>query len=135
MSFWTTWKLRLFIVGRIITVLGIILLIIRGSPILIGMIIVGIILILIGLIWKPKEKKKVITSTEIENLEKKKIENKKRGTKYGIVLEFKIKVHIRGMYCYNYRRYIAHYTPWFFHFLCTNNRGNNCISDRVNLET
>jgi membrane-bound ClpP family serine protease len=56
-------KLRLIIMGIIIAALGAILLIIKGSlEAFIGLIIVGIVLLVIGLAWKPKEKAAKVAS-------------------------------------------------------------------------
>jgi hypothetical protein len=50
-------KLRLILMGCILTVLSIIFMIVRGySEPLIGLLIVGIILTVVGFAWKPKEK-------------------------------------------------------------------------------
>jgi hypothetical protein len=54
------WKLRLLLIGAINAIIGIILGINRGFSILIIVYIaVALGVCLIGLIWKPKEKKKV----------------------------------------------------------------------------
>jgi len=53
------WKLRLLLGGAINAIIAIVLLLFRGVSILIiAYIAFGIIVFLIGLIWKPKEKKK-----------------------------------------------------------------------------
>lgn len=46
-------KLRLILMGCIISVLGAILLIARGySPELLGVLLVGLVLLVVGLLWK-----------------------------------------------------------------------------------
>jgi len=50
-------KLRLILMGCILTILGMVLLILRGfSAPLVGLLIIGIILALIGILWKPGKK-------------------------------------------------------------------------------
>ncbi len=57
MNFFTNWKLRLLLAGCIIAVLGVVLLILRGFSIpFVALIAVGIVLFVIGIIWKPKVK-------------------------------------------------------------------------------
>jgi glucose uptake protein GlcU len=53
MKFTQAMKLRLIVMGCIISVLGGILLIRRGySPALVGLLVVGIALLVVGLLWK-----------------------------------------------------------------------------------
>ena len=55
--FWTDLKLRFILAGCIVSIIGVVLLIIHGfSFIYIGLIIAGIIILVIGLIWKLKVK-------------------------------------------------------------------------------
>lgn len=50
-------KLRLILMGCILTILGAVLLILRGfSDPLLGILIVGIVLAFIGILWKPRKK-------------------------------------------------------------------------------
>jgi len=54
------WRLRLLLIGAINAIIGIFVGIFRGySIVVIGYIAVSLVVCLIGLIWKPKEKKKV----------------------------------------------------------------------------
>ena len=54
--FWNL-KIRFILAGCIVAIIGLVLLIIHGlSVFYIGLIIVGIIVLVIGLIWKPKAK-------------------------------------------------------------------------------
>jgi ABC-type bacteriocin/lantibiotic exporter with double-glycine peptidase domain len=57
MNFFANLKLRFLLGGGIVTVIGIVLLFIRVE-IGIVLIVIGIVAFLIGLIWKPKKKKK-----------------------------------------------------------------------------
>jgi hypothetical protein len=55
--FWTNLKLRFIIAGCIVSIIGVVMLIIHGfSVIYIGVIIAGLIVLVIGLIWKFKVK-------------------------------------------------------------------------------
>ena len=57
MKFTQAMKLRLMLMGCIISVLGSALLIIRGySPELVGVLVVGIVLLVAGLLWKQTKK-------------------------------------------------------------------------------
>jgi len=49
-------KLRLILAGCIVSVLGAVLLVVRGySPGLLGVLVVGIVILVVGLLWrKPK---------------------------------------------------------------------------------
>jgi membrane-bound ClpP family serine protease len=50
-------KLRLIVMGCIISVLGCALLIVRGySPELVGLLVVGIVVLVVGLLWKQTKK-------------------------------------------------------------------------------
>jgi len=50
-------KLRLFLMGCILTVLSVIFMVVRGySAPLAGLLVVGIVLAVIGVVWKPKKK-------------------------------------------------------------------------------
>jgi Na+-transporting methylmalonyl-CoA/oxaloacetate decarboxylase beta subunit len=50
-------KLRLILMGCILTVIGVILLIARGfSAPLVGILVIGILLAAVGVIWKPRKK-------------------------------------------------------------------------------
>lgn len=50
-------KLRLFLMGCILTVVGVILLVLNGfSAPLVGILVIGIILAVVGIVWKPREK-------------------------------------------------------------------------------
>ena len=50
-------KLRLILMGCILTVLGAILIVARGfSTPLVGILVVGIVLASIGVVWKPQKK-------------------------------------------------------------------------------
>lgn len=56
------WKLRLLLIGAINAIIGISVGIFRGySIVVIGYIAISIVVCLIGVIWKPKEKNKVNT--------------------------------------------------------------------------
>jgi membrane-bound ClpP family serine protease len=50
-------KLRLILMGCILTVIGVILLILHGfSPAFVGILIIGIVLFVVGYVWKPRKK-------------------------------------------------------------------------------
>ena len=50
-------KLRLILMGCILTALGVILIIVKGfSTPLVGLLALGILLALIGIVWKPRMK-------------------------------------------------------------------------------
>jgi hypothetical protein len=50
-------KLRLILMGCILTVIGVILLVLNGfSAPLVGILIIGIILAVVGIVWKPRKK-------------------------------------------------------------------------------
>ncbi len=50
-------KLRLILMGCILTILGTILIVARGfSTPLVGILVVGIVLAAIGIVWKPQKK-------------------------------------------------------------------------------
>lgn len=50
-------KLRLILMGCILTVIGVILLIIRGySASFVGILIIGIVLAVVGVVWNPRKK-------------------------------------------------------------------------------
>jgi hypothetical protein len=50
-------KLRLILMGCILTALGAILLVVRGfSAVFVGIIVVGIVLGAVGVVWKTREK-------------------------------------------------------------------------------
>lgn len=55
-------KLRFLIAGCILTVLGAIFLILKGfSAGLVGILVVGIVLLVVGVVWKPRKKAESIT--------------------------------------------------------------------------
>ena len=56
MSLWNNLPLRFKIGGSIVTTLGLIIYFWRGLDIALVLIAVGIIALLIGVLWKPKEK-------------------------------------------------------------------------------
>lgn len=50
-------KLRLILMGCILTLIGVILLVVRGfSAPLVGILVIGIILAIVGVVWKPRKK-------------------------------------------------------------------------------
>ena len=50
-------KLRLILMGCILTVIGVILLVLKGfSAPLVGILVIGVILAVVGFLWKPRDK-------------------------------------------------------------------------------
>ena len=50
-------KLRLILMGCILTAIGVILLIVRGYSVpFVGIIVIGIVLGAVGVVWKPRKK-------------------------------------------------------------------------------
>jgi membrane-bound ClpP family serine protease len=49
-------KGRLFVVGCILIVLGLVLFVARGIAATLGLAVVGIVLLIVGVVWKPRKK-------------------------------------------------------------------------------
>jgi predicted lysophospholipase L1 biosynthesis ABC-type transport system permease subunit len=56
MSLWNNLPLRFKIGGTIVTILGLIIYLWRGLEIALVLLAVGIVALLVGFLWKPKEK-------------------------------------------------------------------------------
>ena len=62
-------KLRLLVGGPILIVLGLVLYFVKGVEATLALVAIGIVLLIVGVLWKPK-KKKVLTEEEKRQQEK-----------------------------------------------------------------